>query len=197
MFVGLFGGTFDPVHNGHIQAANSAHQILKLDKVIMIPAGDPYLKRTELVASPKERYHMVSLAIQKIPFLEVSDIEIFRSGPSYTLDTVRELKRNGHEVIVLLGADSIIEMDKWEDPDSLHSECEVVGLTRPGFQIDKSKPYQSRQRKYSLRTIEVNSPAISSTKVRNLVQNGQDVTGLVPQGVNEYIQKEKLYHLLA
>ena len=197
MFVGLFGGTFDPVHNGHIQAANSAHRILKLDKVIMIPAGDPYLKRTELVASPKERYHMVSLAIQKIPFLEVSDIEIFRSGPSYTLDTVRELKRNGHEVIVLLGADSIIEMDKWEDPDSLHSECEVVGLTRPGFQIDKSKPYQSRQRKYSLRTIEVNSPAISSTKVRNLVQNGQDVTGLVPQGVNEYIQKEKLYHLLA
>ena len=197
MFVGLFGGTFDPVHNGHIQAANSAHQILKLDKVIMIPAGDPYLKRTELVASPKERYHMVSLAIQKIPFLEVSDIEIFRSGPSYTLDTVRELKRNGHEVIVLLGADSIIEMDKWEDPDSLHSECEVVGLTRPGFQIDKSKPYQSRQRKYSLRTIEVNSPAISSTKVRNLIQNGRDVTELVPQGVNEYIQKEKLYHLLA
>ncbi|HIA75981.1 MAG TPA: nicotinate-nucleotide adenylyltransferase [Dehalococcoidia bacterium] len=197
MFVGLFGGTFDPVHNGHIQAANSAHRILQLDKVIMIPAGDPYLKRTKLVASPKERYHMVSLAIQKIPFLEVSDIEIFRSGPSYTLDTVRELKRNGHEVIVLLGADSIIEMDKWEDPDSLHSECEVVGLTRPGFQIDKSKPYQSRQRKYSLRTIEVNSPAISSTKVRNLVQNGQDVTGLVPQGVNEYIQKEKLYHLLA
>ena len=197
MFVGLFGGTFDPVHNGHIQAANSAHRILQLDKVIMIPAGDPYLKKTKLVASPKERYHMVSLAIQKIPFLEVSDIEIFRSGPSYTLDTVRELKRNGHEVIVLLGADSIIEMDKWEDPDSLHSECEVVGLTRPGFQIDKSKPYQSRQRKYSLRTIEVNSPAISSTKVRNLVQNGQDVTGLVPQGVNEYIQKEKLYHLLA
>jgi len=197
VFVGLFGGTFDPVHNGHIQAANSAHQILKLDKVIMIPAGDPYLKRTELVASPKERYHMVSLAIQKIPFLEVSDIEIFRSGPSYTLDTVRELKRNGHEVIVLLGTDSIIEMDKWEDPDSLHSECEVVGLTRPGFQIDKSKPYQSRQRKYSLRTIEVNSPAISSTKVRNLIQNGQDVTELVPQGVNEYIQKEKLYHLLA
>ena len=197
MFVGLFGGTFDPVHNGHIQAANSAHRILKLYKIIMIPAGDPYLKRTKLVASPKERYHMVSLAIQKIPFLEVSDIEIFRSGPSYTLDTVRELKRNGHEVIVLLGTDSIIEMDKWEDPDSLHSECEVVGLTRPGFQIDKSKPYQSRQRKYSLRTIEVNSPAISSTKVRNLVQNGQDVTGLVPQGVNEYIQKEKLYHLLA
>ncbi|SUZ97036.1 uncharacterized protein METZ01_LOCUS49890, partial [marine metagenome] len=197
VFVGLFGGTFDPVHNGHIQAANSARRILKLDKVIMIPAGDPYLKRTELVASPKERYHMVSLAIQKIPFLEVSDIEIFRSGPSYTLDTVRELKRNGHEVIVLLGTDSIIEMDKWEDPDSLHSECEVVGLTRPGFQIDKSKPYQSRQRKYSLRTIEVNSPAISSTKVRNLIQNGQDVTELVPQGVNEYIQKEKLYHLLA
>ena len=111
MFVGLFGGTFDPVHNGHIQAANSARRILKLDKVIMIPAGDPYLKRTELVASPKERYHMGSLAIQKIPFLEVSDIEIFRSGPSYTLDTVRELKRNGHEVIVLLGTDSIIEMD--------------------------------------------------------------------------------------
>ena len=197
MFVGLFGGTFDPIHNGHIEAANSAHRILKLDKVIMVPAGDPYLKRTKLVASPKERYRMVSLAIQKIPSLEVSDIEIFRSGPSYTIDTVRELKREGHEVIVLLGTDSVIEMDKWQDPDSLHSECEVVGLTRPGIQTDKSKSYLSRQRKYSLRTIEVNSPEISSTTVRNLIQNGVDVTELIPQEVNEYIKKEKLYHSLA
>ena len=197
MFVGLFGGTFDPIHNGHIEAANSAHQTLKLDKVIMVPAGDPYLKRTKLVASPKERYRMVSLAIRKVPSLEVSDIEIFRSGPSYTIDTVRELKREGHEVIVLLGTDSIIEMDKWQDPDLLHSECEVVGLTRPGFQIDRSKSYLSRQRKYSLRTIKVNSPEISSTTVRNLIQNGVDVTELIPQEVNEYIKKEKLYHSLA
>ena len=197
MFVGLFGGTFDPIHNGHIEAANSAHLILKLDKVIMVPAGDPYLKRTKLMASPKERYRMVSLAIQKIPSLEVSDIEIFRSGPSYTIDTVRELKREGHEVIVLLGTDSIIEMDKWQDPDLLHSECEVVGLTRPGFQIDRSKSYLSRQRKYSLRTIEVNSPEISSTRVRNLIQEGVDVADLIPQEVNEYIKKEKLYHSLA
>ena len=197
MFVGLFGGTFDPIHNGHIEAANSAHLILKLDRVIMVPAGDPYLKRTKLVASPKERYRMVSLAIQTIPSLEVSDIEIFRSGPSYTIDTVRELKREGHEVIVLLGTDSIIEMDKWQDPDLLHSECEVVGLTRPGFQIDKSKSYLSRQRKYSLRTIEVNSPEISSTRVRNLIQDGVDVADLIPQEVNEYIKKEKLYHSLA
>ena len=197
MFVGLFGGTFDPIHNGHIEAANSAHQTLKLDKVIMVPAGDPYLKRTKLVASPKERYRMVSLANQKMPSLEVSDIEIFRSGPSYTIDTVRELKREGHEVIVLLGTDSIIEMDKWQDPDLLHSECEVVGLTRPGFQIDESKSYLSRQRKYSLRTIEVNSPEISSTRVRNLIQDGVDVADLIPLEVNEYIKKEKLYHSLA
>ena len=194
MFVGLFGGTFDPIHNGHIEAANSAHLILKLDKVIMVPAGDPYLKRTKLVASPKERYRMVSLAVRKIPSLEVSDIEIFRPGPSYTIDTVRELKREGHEVIVLLGTDSIIEMDEWQDPDLLHSECEVVGLIRPGFQIDKSKSYLSRQRKYSLRTIEVNSPEISSTRVRNLIQDGVDVADLIPQEVNEYIKKEKLYH---
>lgn len=194
MFVGLFGGTFDPIHNGHIEAANSAHLILKLDKVIMVPAGDPYLKRTKLVASPKERYRMVSLAVRKIPSLEVSDIEIFRPGPSYTIDTVRELKREGHEVIVLLGMDSIIEMDEWQDPDLLHSECEVVGLIRPGFQIDKSKSYLSRQRKYSLRTIEVNSPEISSTRVRNLIQDGVDVADLIPQEVNEYIKEQKLYH---
>ena len=194
MFVGLFGGTFDPIHNGHIEAANSAHLILNLDKVIMVPAGDPYLKRTKLVASPKERYRMVSLAVRKIPSLEVSDIEIFRPGPSYTIDTVRELKREGHEVIVLLGMDSIIEMDEWQDPDLLHSECEVVGLTRPGFQIDKSKSYLSRQRKYSLRTIEVNSPEISSTRVRNLIQDGVDVADLIPQEVNEYIKEQKLYH---
>jgi|TARA_B100000929_G_scaffold284399_1_gene266623 nicotinate-nucleotide adenylyltransferase len=194
VFVGLFGGTFDPIHNGHIEAANSAHLILKLDKVIMVPAGDPYLKRTKLVASPKERYRMVSLAVRKIPSLEVSDIEIFRPGPSYTIDTVRELKREGHEVIVLLGTDSIIEMDEWQDPDLLHSECEVVGLIRPGFQIDKSKSYLSRQRKYSLRTIEVNSPEISSTRVRNLIQDGVDVADLIPQEVNEYIKEQKLYH---
>jgi len=137
---------------------------------------------------------MVSLAVRKIPSLEVSDIEIFRPGPSYTIDTVRELKREGHEVIVLLGMDSIIEMDEWQDPDLLHSECEVVGLTRPGFQIDKSKSYLSRQRKYSLRTIEVNSPEISSTRVRNLIQDGVDVADLIPQEVNEYIKEQKLYH---
>ena len=107
------------------------------------------------------------------------------------------MKREGHEVIVLLGTDSIIEMDKWQDPDLLHSECEVVGLTRPGFQIDESKSYLSRQRKYSLRTIEVNSPEISSTRVRNLIQEGVDVADLIPQEVNEYIKKEKLYHSLA
>ncbi|HJO59900.1 MAG TPA: hypothetical protein QF838_04070 [SAR202 cluster bacterium] len=85
-------------------------------------------------------------------------------------------------------------MDEWQDPDLLHSECEVVGLTRPGFQIDKSKSYLSRQRKYSLRTIEVNSPEISSTRVRNLIQDGVDVADLIPQEVNEYIKEQKLYH---
>ena len=170
MLLGLFGGTFDPIHNGHIQAANSAQQTLELDKVIMVPAGDPYLKRANLTASKLDRYKMVSLAVKEFPFLDVSDIEILRSGPSYTLDSVRHFKKDGHTVIVLLGTDSIIEMDNWTDPNTLHSECEVVGLTRPGIKIDSSEAYLIRQEKYSIRTIESNSSLISSSEIRNLIQ---------------------------
>ena len=194
MLLGLFGGTFDPIHNGHIQAANSAYQMLELDKVIMIPAGDPYLKRTNLTASKSDRYEMVSLAIEEFPFLDVSDIEIFRAGPSYTVDSVRHFKKDGHIVVVLLGTDSIIEMDNWIDPNALHSECEVVGLTRPGIKTDSSEAYLIRQERYSIRTIEANSSLISSSEIRELIQKGADVQDMVPQSVYEYIQKKKLYH---
>ena len=197
MLVGLFGGTFDPIHNGHIQAANSAQQALKLDKVIMIPAGDPYLKRGKLTASKADRYNMVSLAIEESPFLDVSDIEILRPGPSYTVDSVRHFKKEGHTVVVLLGTDSIIEMDNWNDPNTLHLECEVVGLTRPGIKNDRSEAYRERQERYSIRTIEANSSLISSSEIRELIQKGVDVKDMVPQLVHEYIQKKKLYHLLA
>ena len=192
--VGLFGGTFDPIHNGHIQALEAAYEILDLDRIILVPAGDPYLKRTNLVASSKDRYNMVLIAVKKISFVEVSDIEMIRPGPSYTIDTVRELKEVGYEVTVLLGVDSIIEMDKWDDPYSLHAECEVVGLSRPGFQHDKSPSYSARRKQFSLRTIEVNSSPISSSEVRDLILSGQDVAGLVPKSVSEYIHCKKLYH---
>jgi len=91
--------------------------------------------------------------------------------------------------------DSIIEMDKWDDPYSLHYECEVVALSRPGFQGDKSQSFLARQKQFSLRTIEVNSPSISSSDVRDLILRGLDVGELVPKSVNEYIRKKKLYHL--
>jgi len=194
VLVGLFGGTFDPIHNGHIQAANSAQQALGLDKVIMIPAGDPYLKRSKLATSKCDRYNMVSLAIQEFPFLDISDVEVVRSGPSYTVDSVRHFKKEGHTVIVLLGVDSIIEMDNWKDPDALHFECEVVGLTRPGIKIDRSEAYLIRQEKYSIKTIEANSPLISSSEIRKLFQNGADAKDMVPRLVYEYILKKKLYH---
>ena len=195
MQVGLFGGTFDPIHNGHIQALKAAYRILSLDGIVLVPAGDPYLKRSRLIASSEDRYNMATLAVKKIPFVEVSDIEMTRSGPSYTIDTVKKLKAEGYEITVLLGVDSIIEMDKWDDPYSLHYECEVVGLSRPGFQGDKSQPFMARQKQFSLRTIEVNSPSISSSEVRDLILRGLDVGELVPKSVNEYIRKKKLYHL--
>tara|TARA_Y100000814_G_scaffold280836_1_gene244520 strand:+ start:30 stop:623 length:594 start_codon:yes stop_codon:yes gene_type:complete len=196
VLLGLFGGTFDPIHNGHIQAANSAYQTLELDKVIMIPAGDPYLKRTNLTASKSDRYEMVSLAIEEFPFLEVSDIEILRPGPSYTVDSVKHFKKDGHAVVVLLGIDSIIDMDNWTYANALHSECEVIGLTRPGIKIDSSEAYLKRQKRYSIRTIDANSSLISSSEIRKLIQKGADVKDMVPQSVYEYILKKKLYHSL-
>ena len=104
------------------------------------------------------------------------------------------LKKEGHTVIVLLGVDSIIEMDNWKDPDALHFECEVVGLTRPGIKIDRSEAYLIRQEKYSIKTIEANSPLISSSEIRKLFQNGADAKDMVPRLVYEYILKKKLYH---
>ncbi len=196
MLVGLFGGTFDPIHKGHIQAANTAQRTLKLDKVIMIPAGDPYLKRSKLAASKLDRYNMVSLATEEFPLLDVSNIEILRPGPSYTVDSVRHFKRDGHTVVVLLGTDSIIEMDNWDDPNALHSECEVVGLTRLGTKIESSEAYLARKEKYSIKIIEANSPPISSSEIRELIQKGADVEDMLPRTVYEYIRRKKLYHLL-
>ena len=129
--------------------------------------------------------------------MEVSDIEILRPGPSYTVDSVKHFKKDGHAVVVLLGIDSIIDMDNWTDANALHSECEVIGLTRPGIKIDSSEAYLKRQKRYSIRTINANSSLISSSEIRKLIQKGADVKDMVPQSVYEYILKKRLYHSLA
>ena len=132
--IGILGGTFDPIHFGHLAIAEEALNRLDLDRVILIPAGRPWLKSDQLVTSAAHRLAMVRLAIQNRPGLEVSTIEVDRPGPTYTVDTLVELRRelgSGVELYLILGMDSVRELRRWRDPERLFGMCTVVAVSRP------------------------------------------------------------------
>ncbi len=136
--VGLFGGTFDPIHAGHIAAAQAAMKALELDEVIFVPAGDPYLKSVNWDVTPAvQRQEMVRLALlyEGVNMFKISDVEILREGPSYTLDTARELGSGGGNVVVILGMDTVLTIPGWHDPAALLYDCRVAAITRPGTDL--------------------------------------------------------------
>ena len=132
--IGILGGTFDPIHLGHLAIAQAALDRLALDHVILIPAGRPWLKSDQQVTAPEHRLAMARLAVQDSPGLEVSSIEIDRPGPTYTVDTLIELRQNlgsGADLYLVLGMDSIRELPRWRDPEKLFDLCAIVAVSRP------------------------------------------------------------------
>jgi nicotinate-nucleotide adenylyltransferase len=189
--IGVMGGTFDPVHHGHLVAGSEVAHIFGLDEVIFVPTGIPWQKEGNKVSPAEDRYLMTVIATASNPRFSVSRVDIDRPGPTYTIDTLRDLRAaNGPdtELFFITGADALAKMLTWHDVESLFSLAHFVGCTRPGHRLTGAGLPEG---KVSL--VEIPALAISSTGCRYRVAAGEPVWYLVPDGVVQYIAKRGLY----
>ena len=192
--IGLFGGTFDPVHNGHLQVATKVCEEMNLDEIVMVPAGYPYMKN-DVLTSPENRLRMVELALDGLPKLSVSDTEIRRCGPSYTADTFRELQalRPNEEISVIMGMDAVLSIPRWDNPEEFIDLCKIIAITRPNHQaIEMSKLYEQYENA-DISILPIETPDISSTEIRERVAEGREFQHMVPKKVAEFITDNKVY----
>nr|WP_281286119.1 nicotinate-nucleotide adenylyltransferase [Lapillicoccus jejuensis] len=188
--LGVMGGTFDPIHHGHLVAASEVQARFDLDEVVFVPTGQPWQKADQEVTTAEHRYLMTVIATASNPRFTVSRVDIERPGTTYTIDTLRDLRRErpDDELFFITGADALAQILTWKDHDELWDLAHFVGVTRPGHELsDKGLPTD----KISLQ--EVPAMAISSTACRDRVVAGQPVWYLVPDGVVQYINKYALY----
>lgn len=197
--LGIMGGTFDPIHFGHLVTAEAVRVEFNLDKVIFVPAGNPPHKVKRAVTDKKHRYLMTILATVTNPYFEVSAIEIDREGYTYTIDTIKEFKRiygEETELYFITGADAILEIFTWKNADELLKLCNFVAATRPGFEkklidekLEKTKEIYGKE----IYRVSVPSLAISSTDIRERVSSRRPIKYLLPESVERYIEKCGLY----
>jgi nicotinate-nucleotide adenylyltransferase len=187
--VGIFGGTFDPIHHGHLITAQSVKELRDLDKIIFIPAYISPHKQHEKASSAEHRLNMLKLALDDIPFFEYSDYEIKQHTISYTVDTLREFKKHYDEIELIIGYDNIFKFYTWKEPDEIMKLARVIVLKRKSSQpvefIDK---YVEQATFVQTRGIE-----ISATDIRHRVHQGLPIHYLVPKEVEKYIIEHKLY----
>jgi nicotinate-nucleotide adenylyltransferase len=198
MDIGVLGGTFDPIHLGHLAIAEEARQRLDLRRVIFIPAGQPWLKVSRMITSAEHRKKMIELAISKRPFFELSTVEVERRGPSYTVDTLHDLQKKldgKAKFFLILGWDSLNELPRWHNPVELLKLCRLVAFTRSGSNppdleaLEASAP----EIKQSTLLLDIEPIDISSTDIRTRVAEGLPISGLVPHEVEVYIREHNLY----
>ena len=198
MKLGIYGGTFAPVHKGHVRAAECFAEECGLDKLMIIPAGLPPHKKIDADDRPEQRLEMCRLAFSHIKNVEISDMELRRSGKSYTVMTVRELFAEGRELFLLCGTDMMLTFDRWYCFDEIMAKCTLVYIRREddpeiGKELErKIKLYRER---YSARIVGLNIPALelSSTEVRAAISEGRDASDMIPKGVLEYIKQNNMY----
>jgi nicotinate-nucleotide adenylyltransferase len=199
--IGIFGGSFNPAHAAHLILAECARQEAALDRVLFVPARRPPHKCRVRLAPARHRLAMLRLALAGNPRFEVSTVELDRRGPSYTLDTVRQIKaRLGarHELLLIVGADSIRDMPHWWRADELVREVKIIGLARPGYSLDdmgELKDAFGAQKVAEIRAGVVRAPLleISATDIRDRVRRGRTIRYLVPEPVRRYIERHRLY----
>jgi len=194
--LGLFGGTFDPIHCGHMEVAHLALNYLKLDELLFIPAGDPYLKSdTRKITDPRTRLEMIELAIndEGEKKFSSSDVEIKRKGPSYTLETVIKYKKDGIKTIVILGIDSILSMSKWKNPEALIKESNILAITRPGTDLTDFYNMNIKGIHNSVEVLKVDTPDITASNIRNRIKSQLDVKNMLSPSVENFIKAKKLY----
>jgi nicotinate-nucleotide adenylyltransferase len=198
MDIGVLGGTFDPIHSGHLIIAEEARLRLKLAKVLFVPARQQWLKTSRNIAPATHRVGMVKLAIANNPHFEISTVDVDRPGPSYSVETMAILQqRMGAEakVFFLVGWDSLAELPQWKEPDRLIKLCKLVAVTRPGFSrpdlkvMEASVPGVTQ----SVIWLDITPVDISSSDIRERVAKGLSIHGLVPEVVASYIKEHELY----
>jgi nicotinate-nucleotide adenylyltransferase len=190
--LGIMGGTFDPIHHGHLVAASEVASLFALDEVVFVPTGQPWQKDRPQVSEPEDRYLMTVIATASNPSFSVSRVDIDRGGPTYTVDTLRDLRLlrgENTDFFFITGADALGQIFSWRDADEMFEMAHFVGCTRPGHDLaDPGLPHG----KASL--VEIPALAISSTACRDRVRRGEPVWYLVPDGIVQYINKRGLYH---
>jgi nicotinate-nucleotide adenylyltransferase len=189
--IGIMGGTFDPIHHGHLVAASEVASRFLLDEVVFVPTGQPWQKADYEVSAAEDRYLMTVIATASNPRFHVSRVDIDRDGPTYTVDTVRDLRAvYGPKVdmFFITGADALDKILSWKDADQIFDLAHLIGVTRPGFVLSDAHLPDA-----TVSLVQVPAMAISSTDCRRRVAEGQPVWYLVPDGVVQYIAKRQLY----
>lgn len=211
MKIGIFGGTFNPIHFAHLRIVEEIRETFALSKVIFVPAATPPHKPLADDLSFAERLKMVTLAVQENPFFSVSDVEGQREGKSYSIDTLRIFKEMfpGDELFFIMGSDSFAEFRSWKNYSAIFSCCNIVTITRPGtpnyllqalpvdiaheFCYHESENRLSHRSGYSVYSIEGTQLDISSTSIRSLIRQGKSITYLLPATVEKYIRQQRFY----
>lgn len=193
--VGIIGGTFDPIHYGHLSAAEEAYREFGLSEVVFIPAGEPPHK-DHLLTKADDRYMMAVLATVGCPYFCVSRVEIDRSGKSYTTDTLKAIaqipKYSDAEFYFIVGMDALLLVESWKEPREILTLCKLVAVSRPGYSFDSLKKLPDEYRAI-IHTLEIPHLDISSTDIRERVRRGYGAKFLVPPSVEDYILKMMLY----
>jgi nicotinate-nucleotide adenylyltransferase len=195
---GILGGTFDPIHNGHLEVAREARTRLGLDRIIFVPASCPRLRETGPLATLEQRIQMVRLAIGDVPDYGLSTVEIERPGPSCSVDTVAELADGlspTDELFLILGWDNLAELPRWREPARLIRMCRVVAVPRPGYIMPDLEALEREIPGLKKRLTLLETPQIdlSASEIRRRVSRGLSIAQLVPAPVADYIKEQRLY----
>jgi nicotinate-nucleotide adenylyltransferase len=187
------GGTFDPIHHGHLVAASEVQSWFDLDEVVFVPTGDPWQKSDRVVTAAEHRYLMTVIATASNPRFTVSRVDIDRHGPTYTIDTLRDLTEQlpDAELYFITGADALADIFTWRNAEELFGLAQFVGVTRPGYAMDAESLGRVPADRVTM--VEIPAMAISSTDCRDRTRRGEPVWYLVPDGVVQYIAKHHLY----
>jgi len=198
MKIGVLGGTFDPIHLGHLIVAEEARARLNLPQTLFVPAGQPWLKTNNVISPAEHRVEMIRLAIADKPYFKLSTMEIERPGPTYTVDTIAALKGQlspGDELFFILGWDNLIQLPQWREPSRLIKMCRLVAIPRVGYPTPELTSLEAAIPGLSQRVILLDSPRvdINASEIRQRVAQGLSIHHLVPEPVERYIKQHKLY----
>jgi len=200
MKTGILGGTFDPVHTGHIMVADVVKDELGLTEVVFVPAGEPWLKAGASVLPIEHRLNMVRLAIAGKSYFKASTMEIERKGPTYSVDTLAEMRReieDKDELFFIIGWDNLMELPRWHQPERLVSLCRLVAVPRVGYPVPDLASIEASIPGISQRVIMLDKPQIdiSASVIRERVRQGLSISHLVPEAVEKYIKEKGLYRI--